>query len=71
MSTKAYAAQSATAPLAPLSINRRDPLATDIAAGKVERLERGGLLVGGVAECFDCHDDAIVGEEDAIRRRRR
>ena len=31
MSTKAYAAQSATAPLAPLSINRRDPLATDIA----------------------------------------
>jgi alcohol dehydrogenase (NADP+) len=31
MSTKAYAAQSATAPLAPLSIDRRDPLATDIA----------------------------------------
>jgi alcohol dehydrogenase (NADP+) len=31
MSTKAYAAQSADAPLAPLSINRRDPLPTDIA----------------------------------------
>ena len=30
MSTKAFAAQSATSPLAPFSINRRDPLATDV-----------------------------------------
>ncbi len=31
MSTKAYAAQSATAPLAPFSVTRRDPLPTDVA----------------------------------------
>ncbi len=31
MPVKAYAAQSATSPLAPFSINRREPLATDVA----------------------------------------
>jgi uncharacterized zinc-type alcohol dehydrogenase-like protein len=31
MSTRAYAAQAATAPLAPFSLNRRDPLPTDVA----------------------------------------
>ena len=31
MSAKAYAAKSATAPLAPFALNRRDPLANDVA----------------------------------------
>ena len=30
MSTKAYAAQSATSPLGPHTISRRDPLPTDV-----------------------------------------
>ena len=50
MPTKAFAAQSATSPLAPFSLNRRDPLPTDVAID--------------ILYCGVCHSDLHMARNE-------